>query len=325
MKLETSGEPQLVYIVGMGHSGSTLLELLLNAHPDVSAMGEVSLFSLQLYRDQRARWIGLCSCGARPNDCPVWGRVIESIRTEYHVDPIREPFSWRVSDVGLEEEFRKRRPVRLIAHKLRRYVRYLGYTRLPSLLRFSSERTRKRIERRDFLASEFAKHSGRHILVDASKDPIEMKDIAVHSRLPLKIVYLRRDARGVVWSRRKSRHSAAGDAARTWVRLNTRILKLLNTLDRDQWTKIAYEDLCNDPERTVAEILRFIGVDDASMLSTDQEFMKRHTIAGNEHRFAPLQNIREDTSWTETLTEGEIREVLRAAEAFRAKLERIAD
>ena len=58
---------RLVYIGGFGQSGSTLLESLLTANPQVVACGEVANgFEGRTGRDLK------CSCGALAKDCPVW-------------------------------------------------------------------------------------------------------------------------------------------------------------------------------------------------------------------------------------------------------------
>lgn len=57
---------KLIYIGGYGRSGSTLLEYLLAAHPEIVACGEVER---HLRRFGRRK---ICTCGQRIQDCPVW-------------------------------------------------------------------------------------------------------------------------------------------------------------------------------------------------------------------------------------------------------------
>jgi hypothetical protein len=58
---------KLVYIGGFGRSGSTLLEYLLTAHPQVLACGEVERHLRRFGRKK------VCTCGERILSCPVWG------------------------------------------------------------------------------------------------------------------------------------------------------------------------------------------------------------------------------------------------------------
>lgn len=63
---------KLVYIGGYGHSGSTLLEYLLTASPDVIACGEVASVVREGAKKKR------CTCKRLAKDCPVWGSHLTS-------------------------------------------------------------------------------------------------------------------------------------------------------------------------------------------------------------------------------------------------------
>jgi hypothetical protein len=63
------------YIVGMPHSGSTLLAFLLNTHPDIISLGEVARVGDLL----PSRWVkktDLCSCGKTFFYCKFWNRAL---------------------------------------------------------------------------------------------------------------------------------------------------------------------------------------------------------------------------------------------------------
>lgn len=72
---------KLVYITGLGHSGTTLLNQLLTQHTSIVSLGEVaSIFSPQHMRAYEKRWkdapdFDLCSCGLRWSTCPFWGKI----------------------------------------------------------------------------------------------------------------------------------------------------------------------------------------------------------------------------------------------------------
>ena len=68
---------RVIYIAGAAHSGSTLLDLMLNAHPDIVSVGEVLKLNRQLaYRDPDRKTYAPCSCGA-PSlmQCKFWSAV----------------------------------------------------------------------------------------------------------------------------------------------------------------------------------------------------------------------------------------------------------
>ena len=68
---------QVVYITGRGHSGSTLLALLISGHSRVLSAGEVKML---VHTDARQR---LCSCHQlEPERCPFWSKVQQSVEDQ---------------------------------------------------------------------------------------------------------------------------------------------------------------------------------------------------------------------------------------------------
>jgi len=73
-----SNQRQLIYIAGSGHSGSTLLDLLLSTHPDVCGLGEARML---VDDDRRPEYTAsaserICSCGKAINQCPLWSQFL---------------------------------------------------------------------------------------------------------------------------------------------------------------------------------------------------------------------------------------------------------
>lgn len=71
----TAEQPPLriLYITSRGHSGSTLLDLLISGHSALTSVGELKMLS------SNDRHRKLCSChGLEPEDCPYW-RAVEDV------------------------------------------------------------------------------------------------------------------------------------------------------------------------------------------------------------------------------------------------------
>ncbi len=75
---------RIAYIVGLAHCGSTLLDLLLNAHSEAVSVGEV--FELHSYahelkpKTERTRFGSSCTCGAESIwDCAFWQAINDQI------------------------------------------------------------------------------------------------------------------------------------------------------------------------------------------------------------------------------------------------------
>src|SRR5262249_46303497 len=74
---------RVIYIAGAAHSGSTLLDLMLNAHPAIVSVGEFLKLNRQLaYRDAERKTYAPCSCGA-PSlwQCKFWSAVDAQTRS----------------------------------------------------------------------------------------------------------------------------------------------------------------------------------------------------------------------------------------------------
>lgn len=66
---------KVIYIAGHGHSGSTLLDLIVGSHSRVVSVGEITFTSLQRLFDLSKREKP-CMCGARTSECPLWHEVL---------------------------------------------------------------------------------------------------------------------------------------------------------------------------------------------------------------------------------------------------------
>jgi hypothetical protein len=68
---------KVIFIAGTSHSGSTLLDLMLNAHPEIVSVGEVvNLPRVLKYKNPQRKTFRCCSCGARSFwACEFWSCV----------------------------------------------------------------------------------------------------------------------------------------------------------------------------------------------------------------------------------------------------------
>jgi hypothetical protein len=214
-----------IYIASRGHSGSTLLELVLGGHRELVAAGEVEKLSLQLARETFP-YPGMCSCGRRPLDCERWRAVIDAVRVQRGVDIVREPFAFRVSDVGKEEDYGRRAPAHWLLNASTRAARYAAYTRggellgMPGLLRFS----RRWVENRLLVADAILAVTGASAVIDNSKDPLGMRDVVSFGPDEARVLFLTRDPRACVYSTLRLGMRTAEGAARDWVDVNETIL-----------------------------------------------------------------------------------------------------
>ena len=162
-----NGPADLVFICASGHSGSTLLEMLLAGHPAVTAVGELQNLGHQLAIGRP------CSCGVLPADCPRWRAVAEAVRARSGVDIFRRPFGFRVS---LE---RPRNPAERLIRHWNRGLHYLHF-RSPLLARLGLPRLalggRTLAANTELISQILREVGGARILVDSSKDYVRMRE-----------------------------------------------------------------------------------------------------------------------------------------------------
>jgi hypothetical protein len=140
--------------------------------------------------------------------------------------------------------------------------------------------------------------SGTSILVDTSKNLIRLQMLA-EAGVPLKVVHLVRDGRGVVNSYRHKYGKFRVGLQRWFVRA------LLGPLARKklpevEWLRVKYEDLAGAPEMTLRQLCRFAEIPyEPGML----RYWEAHdnSIGGNRMRKAK-SDIRLDDRWSRELS-----------------------
>jgi hypothetical protein len=100
---------KLLLIRGLGHSGTTILDLALGAHPRIVGLGE----AVRILRRPRAgeeqkgpaqlraelKHERLCTCGLMAAECPVWGDLLAWLPAHDHL-PLTEKFRRLMEAVG---------------------------------------------------------------------------------------------------------------------------------------------------------------------------------------------------------------------------------
>ena len=69
---------KVIYIAGLGHSGSTLLDMSLGTLPSVIGLGEIK--TILDPRTREGHFSSRCSCGKQAMECDVWGKVPQLLK-----------------------------------------------------------------------------------------------------------------------------------------------------------------------------------------------------------------------------------------------------
>jgi hypothetical protein len=282
--------PRVLFIGGLGRSGSTLLERILCELPGVCGMGEVvHLWQRGLTDDER------CGCGAPFSRCEFWQSVGDVAFG-----------GWEKLDIAafraLKDSVDRTRFVPLLA----------GPALGAGLRRRVADHND--VYRRLYEAVQDV--SGCDVLVDSSKHVSLASCLRWSEAIDLRVLHVVRDARAVAysWSKTVARPEAvegsaegaymarwsAGKTALHWDAQNLGFGALARrgvpTL------RVRYEDFMRAPAETVREIAVFAGLEATVPLPFDGDTAVRlspnHQVAGNPMRFRTGRvELRADEVW----------------------------
>jgi hypothetical protein len=287
----TGARTRVLFIGGLGRSGSTLLELLLTGVPGMVPVGEVRhLWTRGLRDDDR------CACGARFSACPFWTAVGD-----------HSFGGWANVDVD--------RTITLA----RRVDRHRQLLSTGPAWRERSDALRCYGEMLEQLFAGILAVSGGEVVIDSSKDPPHGFVLRRTPGIDLRVVHLVRDSRGVAdsWAKAVSRPDAVGGPAmmtrlapwRTammWLDTNM----LVEGLGRGgvRSARLRYEDIATYPDDAVRCVADLAGLDAPGEI--DLQPREHHALGGNPVRFdrAPL-SVTLDDRWRGTMATGDRRVV----------------
>jgi hypothetical protein len=285
----------VLFIGGIGRSGSTLLERMLGQLGGVLSVGElVHIWQRGLAENN------LCGCGARFGDCSFWRRVGE------------EAFGgWDTLDVddvlALKQAVDRNRFVPLMC--------------LPGLWPPYRTRLRRYIELLDRLYHAVGKVAGPAVIIDASKHCSHAFLLRRVPHMDLRVVHLVRDSRGVAfsWSRSLRRlevvDGEAMMATEPPMRMSIRWLThnaLFHVLRRlgVPTLRLRYESLVRRPSTELVRLLDHVGqpvtADELDFIGDGWvELGTSHALAGNPMRFRQGRvPLRLDEEWRSKLRRG---------------------
>lgn len=283
---------RVIYVMGAGRSGSTVLNALLGAHPQAVGVGELEQYLLPHQGGLEAQ---LCSCRLIHLQCPFWGEVYRR---------------WQAAGHGVDSET-------FVALQAK-YSDFRGFGQFRWLRLLSNARRRTRsfesyLAATAALFDAIAATAGCGIIVDSSKNPLRAALLMQIESLDLRVVHLVRDGRAVAWSRKKTyrKDQLAGVqrdfrpvptwySAAHWTTVNA-IAASVRRRFRERAVVVRYEDLVRNPESVLGTIGACAGLDMTpvvELLRSGREIPLGHTIAGNRLRMNGTIRLRADTEWT---------------------------
>lgn len=293
MSTDNSAPVRVLYLGGLGRSGTTLIDRLVGELPRVVSLGEV------VHLWERGIAAGeSCGCGEPFRECPFWSEVGEIAFG-----------GWDAVDL---ERFRElREPVDRIRH-----IPALSRRKLPDEIRVALDGY---VEHYLRLYAAVRQVSGAELLVDSSKHAslaFCLRWASLANRLDLRVLHVVRDSRGVAqsWTKQVRRPEATASSNEEWMAQWSpgRVALHWNTENSAfgllarrgvPVENVRYEEFVADPRSGLLRIAEFAGltVEDAHLSFLNGRIATlsmNHTASGNPMRFktGPME-LRTDDAW----------------------------
>jgi len=259
---------KIIYLLGSGHCGSTLFDLIMDSHSKIAGVGELGYFPFD--REKQDKF--LCACRKPVSKCSFWKGVFQNIP---------EGIPW------LEIH---RKKVDFLFNRAKYFftIDKKKDVDLEKYLEFNQE-TYQRI----------ADLSGKRVIFDSSKIDIDRADLLLKSdKLEMFFVHLVRDGRGVTYSY-KMKYGRVLSPIFRWALRNIKI-EIFRRRYPGKFIFVKYEDFCKNPEQEVKRIVESIGLNfEPQML--DFRDKDHHQVGGNRLKFDTSSEIKEDLVWKDKL------------------------
>jgi hypothetical protein len=289
-----SAPVKVLYVVGLGRSGSTILSNSLGQIPGFFSGGELNFIWRHNVIENR-----LCGCGRPFRECPVWTEVMgEAFGGMDGVDP-REMM--RLQNSGTRTRH------------------------IPSMLteggrRGLAERLEKLLLTYGRLFEAIGTVTGSRVIVDSSKEPAHGFAMNMVSGVDFYALHLIRDPRAAAYSWSKKKPQPDTDTREHMVRFSPAKSSALwdswnasaEALWRhtpEKYLRLRYEDFVSSPRESFEKILHLVGEADAEPPLVSEREVKlgiSHTVSGNPNRFETgAVELSPDREWISRMSPGD--------------------
>jgi GalNAc-alpha-(1->4)-GalNAc-alpha-(1->3)-diNAcBac-PP-undecaprenol alpha-1,4-N-acetyl-D-galactosaminyltransferase len=284
--MEPSNQPvKVIYIMGSGRSGSTVLDMALGSMPGIVSTGELA--NLYVKTDFEREY---CSCGDLLASCRFWSQVLSEQRK--HPDFSQDRYA------SLQQRYERLRSIpRLRSPWVDKDPDFQWYLRTAALI---------------FRTARDA--AGGAALVDSSKSPARALALSYSADIELIPVHLVVDPRSVVWSLQREwkadakagiqhpmKPVSAVAATAGWLATNWASERAKRRLPKAMFLR--YEDFAAEPGATVERILSIAAVASSKeQLPAEIRPSQLHLLAGNRVRRRHQVIIRRDGAWLQGMS-----------------------
>lgn len=290
----------VLYILGAGRSGSTLVERVLGQDSRVATLGEVHhLWERGIVRNE------LCGCGQPFHECPYWTEIGQLAFG-----------GWR--EVNVAEVGR-------LAQQIDRQRRLLRTaTPWPTASTIAAANEYADYYRCIYQAA--LQVANADVVVDSGKHPSLAMALSHDRGIDLRALHVVRDSMGVSysWAKEQARPEARGEDHQTMSQyttlgssaywLSANVESELLRVRRVPYARMRYEDFVDRPTSTMQVAWQRLRLPGAAPAPVDArghvDLAANHTVAGNPSRFAVGDTrLRPDDAWKGQMKRSDRRKV----------------
>jgi len=314
----------IVFIIGAGHSGSTLLAKSLNAHSRIFSLSEISNFEEDIKRD-----FSLCGCSSPIKECPFWEQVNADLANilGYGIKDRPREFNLRINKHSILDK---------LVHRAERTLAY-G-------LNIRSRFFRSRLKNIRRLFETLFDLTQADVLVDSSKSAKRAYLLKkyFHPEYNIRVIHLVRDGRAVFYSYAKGyyrvnitdpetgkqemktyysdRKRTKQEILKIWKKANKTAFKYHQTNGKNKdYFFLRYEDFTNQPEKYLKDLLQFVGLEyEPEMLDLNRYV--NHMVSGNASRINASEIHAPSEIWKKKLNGSERDYFSKKGQKFNHKL-----
>jgi len=265
---------KVLYIIGWGRSGSTLLDNLLGEVAEFFSTGELrNLWHEALQEDRK------CGCGELVIHCPVWSLVLTDVfgsnrREDIYSNRILE---WQRAALRSRSTWEILRATTDSKTELEAYAKIMAR-----------------------IYHSVAGVTGARVVVDSSKVPSDAALLTSIPEIDPFFLHLVRDPRATAYSWQRLRARMDGRSvenmprfglaknAGSWVEFNLGAEAVRKRTHPGRFMQLRYEDFISEPRVAIERVAAFVGYPTSTIPFSDArtaELGINHTVSGNPSRF----------------------------------------
>jgi len=293
---------KIIYIVSTGHSGSTLLDLLIGTFGKVFSAGEFKYFTWQLYRTRNGEGSlkeeNICTCRERFQECKIWSEIIAQLEKKNNLKIIDNPLSFNTSAMDSyrykgKESIRKK----IVSYLILFEMYFLNNYAISNLVKKYYQEEINNIWK---LVDEIGNVMNVDYVVDSTKSFLRYYLLKKHRPDDVFLVINSRDNMGFANSFLK-RGILPKDSLKQKKKYNNKVKQIIRNIS--EYYTTTYDIICQNPEKVLMDLAEKLNLEYSPGQSKNINTNNYHLIAGNPMRYKGRINIKHDRNWENDLTD----------------------